>query len=102
MMRSDFLGLLERLVDLFEGYPFRLPTTMRPSRPLYDALMIALSNNPELNLIANARAITDSLDAALEDDYKYDVLVGRGNTIAAIRERVELAGEILRSTGEIS
>lgn len=102
MMRSDFLGLLERLVDLFEGYPFRLPTTMRPSRPLYDALMIALSNNPELNLIANARAITDSLDAALEDDNKYDVLVGRGNTIAAIRERVELAGEILRSTGEIS
>ena len=25
----------------------------------------------------------------------YDVLVGRGNTMAAIRERVELAGMIL-------
>jgi hypothetical protein len=42
-MRADFLQYLQRLVDLFDGHPFVLPTTGRPSRPLYDALMIALS-----------------------------------------------------------
>ena len=94
-MRSDFLQLLQRLVDLFDGRPFRLPTTGRPSRPLYDALMIALGSAPEVDLVTNADTIKVSLEAALENDHEYDVLVGRGNTMAAIRARVELAGNIL-------
>jgi Protein of unknown function DUF262 len=94
-MRRDYLGLLQRLVDLFDGGPFRLPTTGRISRPLYDALMIALSRTPEVDLVSNAQAIKRQLDAALADDETYDVLVGRGNTMAAIRARVVLAGKIL-------
>jgi hypothetical protein len=95
-MQADFLGLLQRLVDLFAGQPFRLPNG-RPSRPLYDALMIALSLTPELDLVANAQAINRSLAEALDDRGLYDVLVGRGNTMDAIRSRVELAGVILGS-----
>jgi hypothetical protein len=96
-MRADFLQYLQRLVDLFEGYPFVLPTTGRPSRPLYDALMIALSREPGLDLVTNAEAIRRSLADALSNEADYDVLVGRGNTMAAIRERVELASVILAS-----
>jgi hypothetical protein len=94
-MRRDFLELLQRLVKLFDGRPFRLPATGRISRPLYDALMIALSRTPEVDLVSNAQAIKRGLDEALADNVTYDVLVGRGNTMAAIRARVELAGAIL-------
>ena len=94
-MGRDYLDLLQRLVDLFDGRPFRLPSTGRISRPLYDALMIALSRAPGVDLAANARAINIRLEEALADDETYDVLVGRGNTMAAIRSRVELAGTIL-------
>lgn len=96
-MRSDFLQSLQRLVELFEGRPFVLPTTGRPSRPLYDALMIALSRQPVLDLITSAEAIRTSLADALSNAADYDILVGRGNTMAAIRERVELASLILAS-----
>lgn len=96
-MRADFLQCLQRLVDLFDGHPFVLPTTGRPSRPLYDALMIALSREPGLDLVTNAEVIRGALAEALSNEADYDVLVGRGNTMAAIRERVELAGVVLAS-----
>ena len=95
-MRAEFLQLIQRLIDLFDGHPFRLPSG-RLSRPLYDALMIALSTAPGVNLARKSEAIKRSLDSALADEHQYDVLVGRGNTMAAIRARVELAGEILAS-----
>jgi hypothetical protein len=95
-MRIDFLALIQRLIGLFDGRPFRLPNG-RLSRPLYDALMVALSEASQMDLAAYGEAIRRSLEAALSDDSAYDVLVGRGNTMAAIRERVELAGRILAS-----
>jgi len=94
---DEFLSLLGRLVALFDGTPFRLPTTRRPSRPLYDALMIALSVSPGLDIEANARAIREALDRALNNPPEYDVLVGRGNTIEAVRARVDLAAQILQA-----
>jgi hypothetical protein len=96
-MEAMYLALLSRLVELFEGEPFRLPTTRRPSRPLYDALMIALSQSTDLDLKAKSKSIRDSLTAALSSDASYDVLVGRGNTIESIRQRVELAFQILNA-----
>jgi hypothetical protein len=96
VMSSEFLECLERLRSVFEGKPFRLPTTNRPSRPLYDALMIALSQASSLNVEARGPSIRRALDVALTDPHQYDILVGRGNTIDAIRERVALAASILR------
>lgn len=93
----EFLDLLSRLVALFNGTPFRLPTTRRPSRPLYDALMIALSVSPSLNIEGNAGAIREALEQALGNPREYDVLVGRGNTIESVRERVDLAAQILQA-----
>ncbi|WP_309063302.1 DUF262 domain-containing protein [Streptomyces sp.] len=95
-MESEYIDLLGRLVDLFNGDPFRLPTTGRPSRPLYDALMIALSRNRSMEL--DEHAVREALRSALAEPAVYDVLVGRGNTIGAIKDRVDSAESILRST----
>lgn len=96
-MEAMYLSLLSRLVELFEGEPFRLPKTKRPSRPLYDALMIALSLTTDLDVEAKAKSVRDSLAVALSNEATYDVLVGRGNTIESIRQRVELASQILKA-----
>jgi hypothetical protein len=96
-MEAMYLTLLSRLVELFEGEPFRLPKTKRPSRPLYDALMIALGESADLDLEAKSTSVRGSLAAALNDEASYDVLVGRGNTIESIRQRVELASRILNA-----
>lgn len=92
-----FLGTLSRLVALFDKGPFRLPTIKRPSRPLYDALMVALSLQPEIAVESRKREIQSALSTALADTASYDVLVGRGNTIEAVRQRVALASKILQS-----
>ncbi|AMV44570.1 DUF262 domain-containing protein [Paraburkholderia caribensis] len=96
-LEGEFISLLSRLVALFDGTPFRLPTTRRPSRPLYDALMIALSVSPSLDIESNAVAIRGALDRSLSNPREYDVLVGRGNTIESVRERVDLAAQILQA-----
>lgn len=92
-----FMTTLTRLFSLFDQEPFRLPKTRRPSRPLYDALMIALSLNPEMQIENRKTEIHVSLADALFDPQTYDVLVGRGNTMDAVRQRIALAGEILSS-----
>lgn len=94
--KEEYLRLLTTLMDVYSGVPFRLPRTSRPSRPLYDALMIALSRmSPSSDVRTRAAEIRAATDAALSDPARYDVLVGRGNTIEAVRQRVELATEIL-------
>lgn len=96
---NEFINLLKRLFALFDGEPFRLPNSARPSRPLYDALMIALSRNSEQDVEHDKNAIHDRLRTYLEDDEAYGVLVGRGNTIEAIKARVSLAERILLGSG---
>lgn len=96
-LEAEFLGLLSRLVALFDNAPFRLPKTRRSSRPLYDAMMIALSILPGLDIEGNAEAIHGALTQALDNPLAYDVLVGRGNTIESVRERIDLAAKILQA-----
>ncbi len=93
---GEFVKLLGALVELFDEKPFRLPKTGRPSRPLYDALMIALSRQPAGDVVEQRDAIKRRLSEALRDEAEYDILVGRGNTIEAIKERVALATRILK------
>lgn len=99
-LRDLFMDCLSRLLNVFGSSTFRLPGTRRLSRPLYDALMIALSLDPELPIEDNAVEVSAALEQALNDEPTYDILVGRGNTIGAVHERVELASRILQSGGE--
>lgn len=97
VMKAEFIDYLSRFLVVFEGHPFRLPTTRRPSRPLYDALMIALSQDPGLDIEERAEPIRAALEDALANPATYDILVGRGNTIESVHARVGLAQSILRS-----
>jgi hypothetical protein len=94
-MKTEFLRLLTMLTDIYSGETFRLPKTSRPSRPLYDALMIALSRKDATQILDHKDAIKAATLAALNDPEQYDILVGRGNTIESVRQRVDLADRIL-------
>ncbi len=86
---------LEKLYRTFDNQPFMLPKMSRPSRPLYDALMVAMSRNQEYDPLPSKTNILKRLRAAANDPEKYEILVGRGNTIEAVKERVTLAEWIL-------
>ncbi|RLA42273.1 MAG: DUF262 domain-containing protein [Gammaproteobacteria bacterium] len=94
-LEGQFVSCIDRLFNIFEGKPFRLPTTGRPSRPLYDALMVALSRNVAADVEANAAKFRAIVVEALNDPSKYEVLVGRGNTIDAIKNRISLAEQMI-------
>lgn len=89
-----FTSALIFLSSVFEGAPFRLPGG-RLSRPLYDALMVSRILFPVATVEHDYPAIRRALADALEDNTKYDILTGRGNTTDAIEQRVKLATEIL-------
>jgi len=89
-----FSQCLSTLNDVFDDKPFRLPEG-RVSRPLYDALMVAYSMNPAPDVIQRKGAIQGALRRALADRREYNVLIGRGNTVDSIIDRVELAQRIL-------
>jgi hypothetical protein len=61
--------------------------------------MIALSRKPELDLEADAQGIKSRMAEALGKRSDYDILVGRGNSISTIKQRVDLASKILQGEG---
>ncbi|MDD7835177.1 DUF262 domain-containing protein [Paenarthrobacter sp. AB444] len=94
-MRDEFTSSLSTLDTVFEGAPFRLPDGGRRSRPMYDAFMVAVSDTDSSSVLQRCGSIRDRLSEALSDPAEYDILVGRGNTMEAIRSRVNLASKIL-------
>jgi hypothetical protein len=94
-MEDLFKKTLSELRDLFGTDVFRLGIRGRLSRPLYDALMIAFSRKGDLLRPSNGKAVRTALKRALDDPDNYEVLVGRGNTIGAVHERVQLAERII-------
>lgn len=96
-MESQYKSVLPVLFDTFEGAPFVLPGTNRPSRPAYDALTVACSIVGSESIRSRGRQIRENFANALATPEHYEVLVGRGNTVEAIRERVTLARGILQN-----
>lgn len=94
LLKTEFLGTLQRVTRAL-GYGFHVLPDGQPSRPLYDAILVAAHAQPMTNLEENAEAIKAKLAAALADPEQYDILVGRGNTLESIKERVALATTIL-------
>jgi hypothetical protein len=94
-LKAQFMSCIRDLIAVFDGHPFRLPNSDRPSRPLYDALMVSLSLRSVGDLLEQKENIQYRLTESLSDSERYDILVGRGNTIDAIRLRVSLASWIL-------
>ena len=95
-VEQEFLEVLRCLLSLFNEKPFRLPRANRPSRPLYDALTVALSLETGYDPLPDKEVIQARLQQAISETETYEIFVGRGNTIGAVRERVDLARKILR------
>lgn len=94
--KDDFRATLDRLTQALGKDFHKLPKDHKPSRPLYDALMVATSESPEVDLNKNSTDIETRLSAALNTPEQYEVLVGRGNTLDSIKKRVDLAKKIVR------
>ncbi|MDM8551274.1 DUF262 domain-containing protein [Desulfobacterales bacterium HSG2] len=92
---EHFTVCLNKLFKTFDHRPFVLPAANKPSRPLYDALMVATSLNDAFDPIPHKAQILTRLNDKLANSHTYDILVGRDNTIEAIKKRVQLAEEIL-------
>ena len=94
LLKAQFIDTLKRVTKAL-GADFHLLPGDQPSRPLYDALLVAAAAHPTLDLAARSESIKTRLSTALSDRQKYDVLVGRGNTLDSIKDRVKLATSIL-------
>lgn len=95
LLKEEFLSALKRVTDALGNDFHVLPVGQQPSRPLYDAILVAAHKKPSLDLTSDAKNIRSRLHAALAQPETYEILVGRGNTLESIKERVTLATEIL-------
>ena len=94
LLKTEFLETLQRVTNAL-GCGFHVLPDGQPSRPLYDALLVAACAQRMTNLEEKSKAIKAKLAAALAEPEHYDILVGRGNTLESIKERVALATTIL-------
>lgn len=94
--RRDFLKALDLSRELFGKDVFKLPANEQGkrllSKPLFDAVMISLSQlkGDQERLKENANAVQTALEIRLADAAQYEVLVGRGNTADHITRRIEM------------
>jgi len=93
--RNDFCRVLESLYGIFQGKPFVLPQNNRVSRPIYDAFMVGAYIVGPTEITSRGASIREHYYSIIEDEDSYEILVGRGNTIESIINRVDLAIEIL-------
>ena len=94
-LETEYREVLSFLFRAFDGHPFVLPRTNRPSRPAYDAMMVATALAGTSVLSGRERTICDNFERATQNPDSYEILVGRGNTIDAIKARVALAQSLL-------
>ena len=112
--RSTFIEALKISFDIFGESCFRLPTTGRLSKSLYDALMVAIAiqrgrppRDPK-EIQSHLLAISESSGGSqifggttftgapiTTSPTDYAVLVGRGNTPQAIRDRITLMSTVI-------
>lgn len=94
-LKSEFIYSLEGLTKIFESNIFKIPSTNKLSRPLYDAMMVAY-NLLTIDELDTSPKIIDRLTKVTPDTPDYDILIGKGNTPDAIKQRVILAKSILK------
>ena len=102
--RNLFVGSMIKARTLLGNDAFRMPsqsgTRMILSRPLFDAVMVALARMEERwPHLVNAEASRDAMDVIKDPaSASYELLVGRANTANAIKERIQLVGDTLAAT----
>jgi Protein of unknown function DUF262 len=89
---------LSKWYNSFGSAIFIIPSSQRASRPLFDALMVALMRNSDFPLEDSRDRISETIKLALGNPIDYETLVGRGNTAESVHNRVNLAEKIINST----
>lgn len=104
-LRAEFTDALGTARAVFGDDVFRLPAAEGRargalSRPLYDAEMVALYRLRDRRdeVLARAPQVAKAvMELAAPASPKYDLIVGRGNTAALIKERIALVEETIAS-----
>ncbi|HUT57454.1 MAG TPA: DUF262 domain-containing protein [Phycisphaerae bacterium] len=99
-LKSDFICALETAHAVFGKHTFKIKGKhgWKPSRPLFDAVMVSIDKLREhKEALVDAREdIAKVLQAQLEKEASYEVIVGRPNTAASVKERIALVHRILK------
>lgn len=102
-LRSGFLEAINFCVEVFGDDVFRIPpgeqrTRSQLSRPFFDAQMVVmhqLADKRDL-ILKRAHSIKkEVMELAIPDNSNYELIVGRANTAAAIRERIEVVQTVI-------
>jgi hypothetical protein len=100
-LELDFKTRLEYIHMLFGDNAFELPvgTGDRHSRPLFDALMIAMDRlwGDRALMKKKKGALHVRLRRLLESPKTYELVVGRPNTADAVKKRIRLVERAFRS-----
>jgi len=105
LLRGEFKDALSAARMLFGNQIFRLPPAEgKPrgnlSRPLYDAEMVALHRLRDRRdeIISKSTEISKAVLAlATPDSESYELMVGRGNTAAFVKDRISLVEQTIIS-----
>ena len=100
-LRKRFLKNLKVAHKIFDEKTFQVKDytgRWRHSKPMFDAVMVALDKLQAHHetLVTRREQIINLLNDALANYKTYDVIVGRPNTSAAIKQRIELVTSLMR------
>ena len=100
-LKDDFISRLALVEKIFGNDAFVVPKELgsRQSRPLFDALMIAVDRlwgDKEL-LVAKSAALQKQLVVRLKRPKSYSLIVGRPNTADAVKKRISLVENAFKS-----
>lgn len=95
-LRAEYNDTLSSIHSIFKESTFVLPKTNRMSRPLYDGLMVAYSIGALSGKnLKSTSVIQSDLKAKLMDADSYELIVGKGNTVETIKDRIDLLIKVL-------
>lgn len=100
-LKRDFCSRFSFLYALFEKDSFKIPATRDNketlSAALYDASMVAIDQVwcQRDKVMSDREGIKARLRSAMENDDKYELIVGRRNTAESVRGRIDLLKNIL-------
>lgn len=100
-LRSVFLTNLGTAHAIFKARTFQVRDPKgkwRLSQPLFDAVMVALDRlrDDHSKLVKARTKITRKLESELRDEDTYELVVGKPNTAAAIKDRIELVTQWMK------
>jgi hypothetical protein len=97
--KKNYELFIETIRNLFKAYNGKqfilLNDNKRYSRPLYDAITVAYSFAYERNEVDTNADLPKVFSEALSITDTYEVLIGRANTLQAIKDRVALAYKLI-------